>query len=140
MNMLTNYDQQDLNATAALISRVTLGILMLAHSVYLKLIVFTLPGTAGYFESIGLPGFTAYLVFAGEAAAGLALIVGFQVRLAALALIPILLGATWAHAGNGWVFSNPNGGWEFPAFLVMIASVQVLLGGGKYALISDSAK
>ena len=50
------------------------------------------------------------------------------------ALIPILLGAAWAHAGNGWVFTAPNGGWEYPASLAAAAAVQALLGDGKYAL------
>jgi len=52
----------------------------------------------------------------------------------ALALIPILLGATWVHIGNGWVFSAANGGWEYPVFLIAASLVQSLLGDGKYAL------
>ncbi|HEU0204460.1 MAG TPA: hypothetical protein VFR86_28960, partial [Burkholderiaceae bacterium] len=50
------------------------------------------------------------------------------------ALIPILLGATWAHAGNGWVFSGNGGGWEYPVFLTIASAVQALLGAGAYAL------
>lgn len=114
--------------------RISLGLVLLAHSVYLKLVVFTLPGTAQFFESIGLPGLFAYLVFAGEAAAGVALILGFQTRLASLLVIPILLGATWAHIGSGWVFSNSGGGWEYPLFLTVTALVQAMLGNGAYAL------
>ncbi len=118
----------------ALLLRVSLGIVLLAHSVYLKLVVFTLPGTAQFFGSIGLPGWLAYLVFAVEAVGGALLILGIQVRAVSLALIPILLGATWAHAGNGWLFTAPNGGWEYPLFLVAAAAVQALLGEGAYAL------
>ena len=44
------------------------------------------------------------------------LILGVRTRVVALALVPVLLGATWAHAGNGWLFTSPNGGWEYPAF------------------------
>lgn len=118
----------------ALISRVGLGIVLLAHSVYLKAIVFTLPGTAGFFASIGLPGTLAYLVFAVEAVAGLALVVGYKVRLASLAVVPVLLGAAWAHLANGWLFTNAGGGWEYPLFLAMVAVAQVFLGAGSYAL------
>jgi putative oxidoreductase len=32
------------------------------------------------------------------------------------------------------VFSAPNGGWEYPAFLTLVAAAQALLGDGKYAL------
>ena len=46
---------------AALLLRLSLGVMFLAHSVYLKAFVFTLPGTAQFFQSIGLPGLFAYL-------------------------------------------------------------------------------
>lgn len=119
---------------AAFILRVSLGIMFLAHGVVLKYATFTLAGTAQYFESIGYPGFFAYLVFAGETLAGIALIAGFQTRLVAFASLPILIGALLEHTGNGWVFSAQGGGWEYPAFLIVLAVVQGLLGGGKFAI------
>jgi putative oxidoreductase len=61
-------------------------------------------------------------------------VAGVGARWAALALIPILAGATWVHAGNGWVFNAPNGGWEYPVFLIIASFVQALLGDGRYAL------
>lgn len=115
------------------ITRVSLGIMLLAHSVILKYGVFTLAGTAAYFESIGLPGWTAYAVFAVEVVAGIALIVGIGTRIAAAAVVPVLLGATWAHASNGWLFTNEGGGWEYPLFLALIALAQVFLGTGAFA-------
>jgi putative oxidoreductase len=114
--------------------RVSIGLMFVAHSVVLKYWVYTLPGTAEYFSSIGLPGALAYVVFAMEALGGVALILGIGTRRVAAALIPILLGATWAHAGNGWVFSNANGGWEYPLYLSLLAAAQVLLGEGAFAL------
>ena len=110
--------------------------MFLAHSLYLKVFIFTVAGTVGFFESLGLPAFTAYLTLLAEIGGGLALILGFQTRLVAIALIPVLLGATWVHAGNGWVFSNAGGGWEYPAFLAVTAVVQALLGSGAYAVKS----
>ena len=44
------------------------------------------------------------------------------------------VGATLQHAGNGWVFSNANGGWEYPVFLIAASLVHALLGDGRYAL------
>lgn len=38
----------------------------------------------------------------------------------------MLIGATWAHIGNGWEFSNPNGGWEYPLYLIVISIVVAL--------------
>jgi putative oxidoreductase len=95
--------------------------------------VYTLPGTAGFFASLGLPGWSAYLVFAAEVAGGLMLLLGIQARWVALALVPILAGATWAHWGNGWMFGYPNGGWEYPLYLTLLAFVQFLLGDGAFA-------
>lgn len=117
---------------AAFILRVSLGAMTLAHGL-MKIFVFTVPGTVGFFESLGYPGFFAYLVIAGEVLGGLALIAGFWTRYVALALVPILIGATLTHAGNGWVFSNPNGGWEFPAFWTVALIVQALLGDGAFS-------
>jgi len=119
--------------TAAFINRLALGTMFLAHGL-LKLLVFTLPGTVGFFQSVGLPGWTAYLVTFAEIAGGAALILGVRSRLVSAALLPVLLGALYVHLGNGWVFSAPNGGWEYPAFLVLSAAVQVLLGDGRFAL------
>lgn len=122
---------------AALVLRISLGLIMLAHSVYLKMVVFTLPGTAQHFTSIGLPSSLAYMVFAIEALAGIALILGFKSRIFAVLLIPVLLGATWAHWTNGWLFTNANGGWEYPLFLVIAAITQAFLGDGAYAILSN---
>ncbi len=117
----------------ATITRTSLGSVLLAHGL-LKIFVFTIPGTVGFFESLGLPAVIAYLTIFGEVAGGIALIAGLYSRLAALLSIPLLLGATWAHIGNGWVFSNEGGGWEFPALLVILAIAVTLQGNGAFAL------
>jgi len=122
------------------ILRVSLGIVLIAHSLYLKLVVFTLPGTADFFASIGLPGALAYLVFAIEAVSGIALIVGFKTRCFAAAAVPVLLGATWAHWSSGWLFTNTGGGWEYPLFLTLSAVVLFFVGDGAYALKSQNTE
>ncbi|HEX6156917.1 MAG TPA: DoxX family protein [Burkholderiales bacterium] len=118
---------------AALVLRVTLGVMFIAHSLILKYFVFTLPGTAQFFQSLGLPAALAYLTFWAELIGGVLLVAGVATRWVALALIPILAGAAWVHLGNGWVFSAANGGWEYPVFLIAASLVQALLGDGKYA-------
>jgi hypothetical protein len=62
------------------------------------------------------------------------LVLGVQARWVAIALLPILAGATWVHSGNGWVFDSAHGGWEYPAYLTLLAFVQFLLGDGALAL------
>jgi putative oxidoreductase len=118
-------------ATAPL--RMTSGGMLLAHGL-IKLLVFTPAGTAAFFESIGFPGPLGYLVMAGEIGLGLALVLGLMTRWAALAAFLILLGSIIPHAGNGFLFSNTGGGWEFPAFWSILLIVQALLGDGAFAL------
>lgn len=124
---------QNSSAYGAFGLRVMSGILFLAHGL-LKVFVFTIPGTVGYFESLGLPGVLAYATIFAEIAGGAALILGVYTRLVALALVPVLLGALWVHAGNGWVFSSKGGGWEFPLLWVGLQVVIALLGSGAFAL------
>lgn len=119
---------------AAFLLRVGLGVLFLAHA-GLKIFVFTPAGTAQFFGSMGLPGFLAYVTIAAEVIGGLALIVGFQSRIAALALIPILAGTiVTVHGPAGFFFSNPNGGWEYPALWIVGLVAVALLGEGAFAL------
>ena len=120
-------------AYGATLTRIAFGGILLAHGM-LKLTVFTVDGTVGYFASLGLPAVAAYLTIFGEVVGGAAILLGVFTRLAAALTIPLLLGATWAHIGNGWVFSNTGGGWEFPALLVALAVIVAVQGGGAYAL------
>lgn len=118
---------------AALLLRLSLGVMFIAHAL-LKIVVFTVPGTVQFFESVGFPGALAYVTIAAELGAGALLLAGVGTRWVALATVPLLLGAAWVHLPNGWVFSAQGGGWEYPVFLALAAVVQFLLGDGAYAL------
>ncbi|WP_409421460.1 DoxX family protein [Pseudaeromonas sp. ZJS20] len=119
---------------AALLLRLSLGILFLAH-LGLKLFVFTPAGTAQFFSSLGLPGGLAYVTMLWELVGAIALILGIYSRLVALAMIPVLLGAIFTvHGPAGFFFTNPNGGWEYPAFWIVGLLALALVGDGKYAL------
>lgn len=119
---------------AAMLLRLALGAMYLSHSVILKLFVFTLAGNAQFFASLSLPAAFGHVVFGAELVGGIMLILGVQSRWVALAMLPILLGAVWVHAPNGWMFGNPNGGWEYPVYLVVLSVAQALLGDGAHAL------
>ena len=127
-------NQNALSDYAALLLRLSMGLLFLAHGLVLKVLTFTPAGTAAYFESIGYPGFLGYVTIAAEITGGLALIAGVRVRIVSLAFVPLMIGAALQHVGNGWVFSGPGGGWEFPALWTILLFVQALLGDGAYAL------
>ena len=120
--------------------RVALGVMFIAHSIIYMLLTLTLAGTAKFFVSIGLPAWVAYVTFLAEALGGILLILGIRTRWVALALSPILIGATWAHAGNGWLFASEDGGWEYPLYLFVLCIAQAMLGDGAYALAPSRSR
>jgi putative oxidoreductase len=121
----------------ALLIRLALGAMFLSHGL-LKVFVFGFAGTAGYFESLGLPAALAYLTILAEVGGGLLLILGIYARVVAVLLIPVLAGAwIFAHADKGWLFSNAGGGWEYIAFLIAACAAVALTGPGAMALVNE---
>ena len=118
----------------ALLLRLALGFLLLAHA-WLKLFVFTPAGTEHFFASLSLPGWFGLVVIAWAVASGVALILGIWPRLAALLIVPDLIGATvLVHLQNGFFFTAKGGGWEYPAFWAIALVALALVGDGRYAL------
>jgi len=114
--------------------RAALGLLFLVH-LGAKLFVFTPAGTAHYFGSLGLPPALAYVVMVWELVGGVALLLGIYSRVVALTMIPELLGTIYAvHGAAGFFFTNPKGGWEFPALWIVGLIAVALIGDGAYAL------
>jgi putative oxidoreductase len=125
------------HAAAALL-RLALGSMWLSHA-WLKFGVFTMAGFTGFLAQQGLPTALAWPVVLAEAAGGMLILLGVGGRWVSLALLPILAGATLVHSGNGWVFSAPNGGWEYPVFLAAMSLVHALLGDGRWTLRAGAA-
>ncbi|OFA04187.1 DoxX family protein [Duganella sp. HH101] len=113
--------------------RVSLGVMWIAHAM-LKWLVFTLPGTAQFFASVGFPAWLAYPVFAAELLGGAALVLGIYARQVAFGLAPVMAAAAYVHAGNGWVHTSAGGGWEYPVFLLAASLALWLMGDGAFAL------
>lgn len=120
--------------TSALLLRVSLGLMWLSHSIVLKVMTFGMAGLASWMGSVGFPPSLAYPLVIAEIVGGTAILFGFYGRWASLLLQPVLLGAFIIHFGNGWVFTAPNGGWEYPVFLMMASIAHFFLGDGAYAL------
>ena len=124
----------ELAGIAALLLRLSLGIMFYAHA-WLKIKVFTPAGAAKYFESLGVPGSLAYWTMAAEIVGGTLLILGIETRWVALLLVPLVLGTiVLVHGKNGWLFTNKDGGWEYPAFWTVGLLVLAALGDGSAAL------
>jgi putative oxidoreductase len=79
------------NEIGSLLLRVVLGIVFLAHGV--SKFQGGIGNTAGWFDSIGIPGFLAYAVGTIEVVGGIALILGIGTRVVSLLLGIIMLGA-----------------------------------------------
>jgi putative oxidoreductase len=113
--------------------------MFIAHAM-LKWRVFTIPGTVAFFQSLGLPGWFAQLTITVELLGAAALILGIYPRYVALLLIPLILGTiVMVHGKNGWLFSNKDGGWEYPAFWAAALLVQFLLGDGAWSLLHSAS-
>jgi putative oxidoreductase len=124
---------------AALVLRLTLGLMFLAHGLA-KLLLFTPAGTAEYLASAGFPGWLAYPIIFFEIIAGVALVLGiFAQEIAALSVIELLVAST-VHIKNGWAFANPGGGWEYPVFMALAALALVLLGSGAWTLVTSGPR
>lgn len=119
---------------ALLLSRVALGVILLAHG-WQKFHEWTLAGTAAAFTDMGIPAPTAAATFstAVEVLGGAALILGVLTPLVAVLNIANLLGAlVLVHAGNG-VFVGENG---YELVLALAAGLLVIatLGAGKVSV------
>lgn len=114
--------------------RVTSGVYFLIHGL-IKLFIFTPAGTAGFFESIGLPAFMAYVTILLEVGGGIALVLGYKTRIVSVVLTFVLLGALWfGHRSAGFTFSNAGGGWEYPLFWAIASAALALTGPGAFAV------
>lgn len=115
---------------ALLITRVTLGVIFLAHGSQKLFGAFGGPGLEKWIELMGPAG---YLVAIGEFFGGVGLIVGFLSRFSAASIIIIMIGAlVMVHGKNGFFLSN--NGMEYVLALIALALATLLAGPGRYAL------
>jgi putative oxidoreductase len=115
--------------------RIVLGMTMAAHG-YGKLFRGgRIPGTAGWFESIGMrPGrLHAYLAAVTELGAGIALALGLLTPIAAAAFVSLMFVAAWTiHRGKG--FFVVSDGWEYNLVLAGGAVAVAIAGAGRLSI------
>jgi putative oxidoreductase len=129
--------------TPALVLRLALGLMMLAHGSQ-KLFGwfggYGWDGTMGFLtDQIGLSAPLAALLIVGEFAAGLGLIVGLLGRVAALGTLAIMLGAVFtAHLPNGffmnWSGTQKGEGIELHILAIAMAVAVALQGSGALSI------
>ena len=120
-----------------LIVRLTAGGMLLVHGIT-KLTTSTIAAfAAGSMARRGIePAIpAAYAVWFLETVGAICIILGLFTRVFAAAIgIEFLVITFYAHFGNGFGWTSPRGGWEYPLFWGLIWVAIGLRGGGPYSL------
>ncbi|PKG23332.1 DoxX family protein [Niallia nealsonii] len=117
-----------LQPIGTLFIRFVLGIIFFMHG--LTKMQNGIENTAGFFTSLGLPGFSAYLVAGIELIGGLLIIIGLGTRIIAVLFAAIMLGAIlMVNGSNGFV-----GGYEFELSLLAMSLFLVFNQAQVFAL------
>ncbi len=120
-----------------LVVRVTVGGMLFVHG-FQKVTTLTIAGFAA--NSLARRGIEpavpfAYVVFFLETVGALCIILGLFTRAFALAIgIEFLIITFVAHWPNGFGWTSPRGGWEYPLFWGLMILAIGLRGGGPYSL------
>jgi putative oxidoreductase len=121
--------------TGLLILRLCLGITLAAHGFNKFFGGGRIPGTARWFESIGMkPGmFHARIAATTEVSAGLGLAAGLLTPIPAAGFVALMLVAAWTvHRPNGFFIVKE--GWEYNLVLALSAVAVATLGAGRFSL------
>ncbi|GAX91622.1 DoxX family protein [Effusibacillus lacus] len=123
------------NEWGALILRVVLGITFLAHGI--SKFQMGVGNIAGWFGSIGLPGFLAYVVATLELVGGIALIIGLGTRFVSALLGIVMIGAIFkVKLSAGLLGSGQSAGYELDLALLAMASYLFMNGSILYSFDS----
>jgi len=120
---------------ALLIVRVVIGLTIAAHGYGKFFLGGKIPGTAGWFDSMGMkPGkLHAYLAAGTEVGGGLMFAAGFLTPIAAASIVALMVVATWTvHRDSG--FFIVAGGWEYNFILASMAIAVAAGGAGKFSI------
>ncbi|MGD0880894.1 MAG: DoxX family protein [Acidimicrobiales bacterium] len=122
---------------AVLILRLTLGGMILAHGTNKIFGGGRIPGTAAWFESIGMkPGkLNAWAAALTEVGCGVLLILGLLTPLACAGLVALMVVAiVTVHRKNGFFVFNPGQGIEYCLVIALVAIALGGLGAGRWSL------
>jgi putative oxidoreductase len=118
---------------ALLILRIACGIVFLYHGSAILFGAFGGPGPQRFAAFLNAPAAVGYLVGLAQFLGGLAIILGVLIRIGAVCIIIVMLGAIFlVHLHHG--FDVSKGGVEFALTQLLIALALLLTGAGRYSL------
>lgn len=126
--------QDKLNDVGKLVLRLALGVMILLHGV--AKLTHGIGPIEGMLAGIGMPGYIAYGVFAGEVLGPLLLIAGFYARIgAALVAVNMLFALALAHSDE-LARLTEQGGWalELQGMFLFTAIALLLMGPGRISV------
>jgi putative oxidoreductase len=121
--------------TGLLILRLCLGLTLAAHGFNKFFAGGRIPGTARWFESIGMKpgGLHARIAATCEIAAGLGLAAGLLTPIPAAGFVALMLVAAWTvHRPNGFFIVKE--GWEYNLVLAVGAVAIATIGAGRFSI------
>ncbi|MBV8100002.1 MAG: DoxX family protein [Verrucomicrobia bacterium] len=118
---------------ALLIIRIAAGIVFLYHGSQILFGAFGGPGPQGFAASMHAPAIVGYLIGLAQFAGGLAILTGLLIRVGAVCIIIVMLGAIFlVHLPHG--FDVSKHGMEYALTQLLIALALLIAGGGAYSL------
>ena len=134
MASLTTPSSPALN-TALLAIRIALGLAFRYHGSAISFGAFGGPGPQGFAKFIHAPDIVGYLVGLAQFGGGLAILTGLFIRIGALCIIIVMLGAIFmVHLPHGYDISK--GGIEYALNQLLIALALLFVGAGDWSLSS----
>ncbi|WP_409252878.1 DoxX family protein [Bacillus sp. SCS-153A] len=121
------------NEAGAAIIRIFLGATFFIHG--LAKFQGGIENTAAFFESLGLPGFTAYVVALIELLGGLALVLGIGTKIVSILFAIIMVVATFkVKLAGGFLGNGEAAGFELDLALLAMAVFLVVTNKSSLAL------
>jgi putative oxidoreductase len=118
---------------ALLLIRIAAGLAFLYHGSQILFGAFGGPGPQGFAAHMHAPAIIGYLVGLAQFAGGLAIITGLLIRIGAVCIIIVMLGAIFlVHLPHG--FEVSKGGMEYALTQLLIALALLIARGGAYSL------
>ena len=120
-------------SAALLLIRIAGGLAFLYHGSAILFGAFGGPGPAGFAAVLHAPVIVGVLVGLAQFAGGLAMITGILIRIGAICVVIVMLGAIFlVHLPHG--FDVTKHGIEYPLTQLLIALALLIAGGGNFSL------